>query len=77
MIRLLRIVGFLLIAVGAVLLAAWLIEPLRAVWPWLLQLPWPVQVGFAAAALGLILLMGSLIWERLEERDKDRSLLDD
>ncbi len=77
MIRLIRIVGFLLIATGAVCLLTWLIKPLRFLWPWLRTLPWPIQLGLGVAALGLLLLMGSLIWERLEEREKDRSLLDD
>ncbi|NIM49988.1 MAG: hypothetical protein GTN78_22430 [Gemmatimonadales bacterium] len=77
MIRLIRIVGFLFIAAGAVLLVAWLIEPLRFLWPWLRSLPWPVQAGMVAAAVGLLLLMGSLIWERLEEREHDQQLRDD
>ncbi len=77
MIRLIRIVGFLLIATGAVCLLAWLIKPLRFLWPWLRALPWPIQLGLVVAAAGLLLLIGSLIWERLEDREKDRSLLDD
>jgi hypothetical protein len=77
MIRLIRIVGFLLIVSGALLVLTWLIEPLRFVWPWLRNLPWPIKAGLAAAAAGLLVLFGSLIWERLEERKKDRSLLDD
>lgn len=77
MIRLIRIVGFLLIATGALVLLTWLIKPLRFFWPWLRALPWPIQLGVAAAAAGLLLLFGSLIWERLEEREQDRRLLDD
>lgn len=77
MIRLVRAVGFVLIGAGAVVIAVWSIEPLRFLWPWLLALPWPIRLGLVIAAVGLVLLMGSLIWERLEERDKDRSLLDD
>ena len=77
MIRLIRIVGFLLMAAGAVVLLTWLIKPLRFVWPWLRALPWPVQLGLGAAAAGLLLLLGSLIWERLEEREKDSSLRDE
>jgi len=74
MIRLTRIVGFLLIAAGAVTLLTWMIKPLRFIWPWLRALPWPIQLGLGLAALGLVLLLGSLIWERLEEREQDRSL---
>lgn len=77
MIRLLRILGFLLIVAGIVVLLTWLIEPFRAVWPWLAMLPLPIKIGIAVAAAGFLLLLGSLIWERLEEREHDRSLLDE
>ena len=77
MIRLIRIVGFLLIGAGGVVLLVWLIEPLRFIWPWLRALPWPIQFGFVISALGLLILMGSLIWERLEERGGDRDLHDE
>ncbi len=77
MIRLVRILGILMIAAGAVVLLTYLIEPLREVWPWLRQLPTPIQIGFALAGVGLLILLGSLIWERWEERENDRSLLDD
>ena len=77
MIRLVRIVGWLLIVTGAIVLASYLIEPLREVWPWLLELPLPVRIGLVMAGVGLLLLMGSLLWERYEDREHDRSLLDD
>ena len=77
MIRLARIVGILLILAGAIVVLAWMIEPLREVWPWLLELPWPIRLGFSLAGVGLLVLLGSLIWERFEERDTDKSLLDD
>ncbi len=77
MIRLVRILGFLMIAAGAVFLLTWFIEPLREIWPWLRELPPPIQIGFALAGVGLLILLGSLIWERWEERENDRSLLDD
>jgi hypothetical protein len=44
------------------------------IWPWLRALPWPIQFGFTVSALGLLVLMGSLIWERMEERAADREL---
>ena len=75
--RLVRITGFLLIFAGALVVLTWLIEPLREIWPWLRQLPGPIQVGFALAAVGLLVLLGSLLWERWGEREDDRSLLDD
>jgi len=77
MIRLIRVLGFLLIAAGALVLLTWLFEPLRLIWAALLVLPWPVRLGLGAAAAGLLLVMGSLFWERLEARDSDRALLDD
>lgn len=77
MIRLIRILGFLLIGAGALVLLTWLFEPLRLAWAALLQLPWPVRLGLGVAAAGLLLVMGSLLWERLEERRSDRGLLDD
>ena len=77
MIRLIRIVGFLLIASGAVMLLTWAIEPLRFLWPWIRALPLPIQFGMAAAALGLLLLLGTVIWERLEDRSQDSDLLDE
>ncbi len=75
--RLIRITGFLLIAAGAVVVLTWFIEPLRQLWPWLQQLPLPIQIGFALAGIGLILLLASLLWERWEERDEDRALRED
>ena len=77
MIRLLRILGFLMIAAGATVLLTWLIKPLRMVWPWLTALPLPIQIGIGVASAGFLLLMGTLIWERWAEREHDRSLLDD
>ncbi len=77
MIRLIRIVGLMFMGAGAVLLLVWFIKPLRFVWPWLRQLPWPIQAGVAIAAIGLLLLSGSIIWERLEDMEGDRSLHDD
>ena len=77
MIRLIRILGFLMIGAGAVIIIVWLIKPLRVVWPWLLQLPLPIRIGVCAAAAGLLLLLGTLLWERFEERESDRELLDD
>ncbi len=76
MIRLVRMVGFLLIGAGALVLIAYVFEPLRALWPMLLALPWPIKLGLGASVLGLILILGSMIWERIEERENDKDLLD-
>ena len=77
MIQLVRITGFLLIAAGAIVVLTWFIEPLREIWPWLLQLPLPIRIGLVLAGFGLVLLLGSLLWERWEERDQDRALRED
>ena len=81
MIQLVRILGWLLMAVGAVVIATWLIKPLRQVWPaiteWFQMLPLPIQVGLVIAALGFLLLISSLIWERIEDRKHEGNLLDD
>ena len=77
MTRVLRITGFLLIGAGALVLLFWAIRPLRSIWPMIIALPLPVRIGIGAAALGLVVLMGSLIAERIGEREADRKLLDD
>lgn len=77
MIRLARITGFLLIIAGALVFLTYFIEPLREVWPWLLELPLPIRIGLVLASIGLLILLGSLIWERWDERELDRSLRED
>lgn len=77
MIRLVRITGFLFIGVGALLVLTWFIEPVRELWPLIHELPLVVRIGLAMAAVGFLILLGSLIWERYEDRENDRSLLDE
>ena len=77
MIRLTRIFGIGLMAFGAILLLTWMIEPLRFLWPWFLALPVSIRLGLGAAAGVLSLLMGSLVWERLEDRQHERTLISD
>jgi hypothetical protein len=76
MIRFTRILGYLLSGVGALALLFWMIRPLRAVWPFLLELPWPIRLGLGTLLLGFLLVMASLIAERIEERGADRALRD-
>ena len=77
MTRLLRITGFLLIGTGILVLLVWAIRPLRFFWPVVMDLPPAIQIGMGAAGLGLVVLMASLIAERIGEREADRQLLDD
>ena len=74
MIELFRIVGFLLILAGGLIIVTWLIEPLRALWPLLLSLPMPVLIGVIVGFAGLLLLLASLIWERMKDRTTDKQL---
>jgi len=77
MIRLLRILGFLMMGVGALILLSYMIPPLRALWPLFLRLPLPIQIGLAAAAAGFLLVAATLLWERWEDREEDRKLRED
>ncbi len=81
MIRLIRILGVVLMVAGAIAILTWLIEPLREIWPvavdWFRGLPMAIQVGLVLAAIGFTLLLGSVIWERLEDRKSESDLLDD
>ena len=76
MIDVFRIMGFLLILSGILVIMTWLIEPLRALWPLLLALPTPVLIGIAVAFAGLLLLVASLIWERTKDREREKQMLE-
>ncbi|NDY95517.1 hypothetical protein [Wenzhouxiangella limi] len=65
MIRLLRIVGFLLIAAGLLLAASWFIEPLRQAWPLLLDLPLPIRFGLGIAGIGLLVVFATVVHDSL------------
>lgn len=77
MTSLLRNAGVGLILLGVVLVIIWVVEPLRAIWPWLMTLSPVVRVGVMVSALGLAIIMASLITERIREREADKKLLDD
>lgn len=65
MIRLLRIVGFLLIVAGLLLAASWFIEPLRQIWPMLLELPLPIRIGLIISGIGLLVVFATVVHDRL------------
>lgn len=75
--RLLRNLGFGLMVGGAVMILIWAIKPLRLVWPWLLQLPVVLRIGVFAGALGLAVLLGSVIAERISDSEGDAELRDE
>ena len=77
MIHTVRVLGIGLMAIGAILLLTWFVEPLRFLWPWFRGLPKPIQFGLGASAFGLLLVIASRVAERVEEREYDRSLLDE
>ena len=81
MIRTVRIIGALLMVAGAVVILSWLIKPLRQIWPylfeWFRSMPGAVQLGLVLAAIGFLILFSSLVVERMEDRKKEGSLLDD
>jgi hypothetical protein len=65
MIRLMRIVGFLLIVIGLLLAGSWFIEPLRLLWPMLLELPMPIRIGLAIAGIGLLIVFATVVNDRM------------
>ncbi len=75
--QLLRNLGFGLMVGGVVMVLIWAIKPLRMVWPWLLQLPLILRIGVVAGTLGLAVLVGSLISERIRDRKSEEYLKDD
>lgn len=77
MTKLARLFGFLLLWGGALLLIFWFVKPLRAIGALFLQLPILLQIGLAAAAIGFILLLGTVIWERIQSRKADKELQDE
>ena len=68
--RHLRIVGLVMIGLGALILATYVLKPLNLVWAWFRAMPVPLQVGIAVAGIGLFVLMISLV---AEKRRDDRS----
>ena len=65
MIRVLRILGFLLIVVGTLLAASWFIEPLRQIWPMLVELPLPIRLGLIVSGIGLLVVFATIVHDRL------------
>ncbi|NNE35859.1 MAG: hypothetical protein HKN13_11505 [Rhodothermales bacterium] len=60
--------------VGVILVVTYTISPLRFLWMWFRLLPEPLQVGFAVAGLGLVILITTMLFERVANRDYDNEL---
>lgn len=77
--KLARLFGFLFLWIGTLLLLFWFIKPLwvRAIGQLFLQLPLLLQIGLVITAIGFILLLGTVIWERIESRKTDKELQDE
>lgn len=70
MIDVLRITGWMMMALGAVLVGSWFIEPLRELWPLLLDLPLPIKIGLVVSGVGLLVVFATVIHERLRADDR-------
>jgi len=71
-----RVIGVLMIALGVLIPVAYVIKPLRLLFDFFMSLAGPLQVAFSLAAVGLILLISSLISERISDRNAEGSLKD-
>lgn len=54
-----------MILAGGLLAASWFIQPLRQMWPLLLTLPVPIRIGLVVAAIGLLVVLATVIHDRL------------
>lgn len=65
MTEVLRITGWLMVVVGALLVGSWFIEPLRQLWPLLFDLPLPIRIGLLIAGVGLLVVFATVVHERM------------
>ena len=65
MAEILRVIGILMMLVGALIAGTWFIEPLRQLWPLLFDLPLPIRIGLGVAATGLLVVFGTVLHERI------------
>ena len=72
-----RVLAYALLGTAAVIFVSYVIPPLRANWPFFKTLPGAMQIGIGAGFFGLALLIVSLVVERIEEGDYNKSLRDD
>lgn len=63
-----------MILVGALIFLSWFVDPVWEILHLFSRLPVPLQIGSAVAAVGLIVLILSLLAERWADRAEDASL---
>lgn len=72
-----RRIGFAFIILGVLITLSWFIDPVWQVLHLFRKLPVPLQLGLGVAAVGLTVLMISLLAERWSDRDADSALRED
>ncbi len=73
-VRTMRIVAVALMFVGLLLLATYFVSPLRIFWIWFRAWPLPLQIGSAIAAMGLAILLTTMVVDRVMKRKYDTEL---
>jgi hypothetical protein len=63
-----------MIGLGGLVLAGYLITPVRLAWYWFRTMPVPLQVGIVVAGVGLTVLMLSLGAERWRDNQREGDL---
>jgi hypothetical protein len=69
-----RRTGLAMVLVGALIFLSWFVDPVWEILHLFTRLPMPLQIGSAVAAVGLTVLVLSLLAERWTDREADASL---
>jgi hypothetical protein len=72
-----RMTGAIMVAAGVLIVLSYFFVPLGRVLNWFWLLPVQLQIGFGVAAIGLTVLIISLLAERWKDRHKDKALRDE
>lgn len=76
MVRGMRIVAVAMMLLGILLIISYIISPLRLLWWWFRHMPFPLQIGFGVAGVGLVILFTTMLFERVANRSYDKELKD-
>jgi ABC-type sulfate transport system permease component len=74
MVRAIRIAGVAFMVCGVFLVITYTISPLRFLWRWFQWMDLPLQIGTAVAGIGLVILLTTMLFERLALRSYDKEL---